>query len=135
MKSYSDLIKLQTYEDRLNYLMCYGLVSNETFGFDRYLNQHLYRSSEWKRLRQQIILRDGGCDLGIKGYEIFEKPIIHHINPITIEDLKSNSSIIFDPENLITVSLFTHNIIHYGKQKDIKKSSFTERTSNDTKLW
>lgn len=134
MKSYKQLITLQTFEERLEYLKCFNNVSDMTFGFDRYLNQKLYRSEEWKQLRQQIILRDNGCDLGILGYEIYEKPIIHHINPITIDDIKNNNPIVFDPDNLITTCLFTHNLIHYGTN-NVNKYELKERTKDDTCLW
>lgn len=132
-RTYSELIRYQTFEDRLHYLMLYGSVGVDTFGFDRYLNQMLYHSTEWRRLRNYILMRDKGCDLGVEGYEIFSKPIIHHINPITVEDVKLHSEKVFDENNLITVSLQTHNLIHYGFETNGPK--IVERQPNDTKLW
>ena len=132
-RTYSELIRYQTFEDRLHYLMLYGSVGVDTFGFDRYLNQMLYHSTEWRRLRNYILMRDKGCDLGVEGYEIFSKPIIHHIDPITVEDVKFHSEKVFDENNLITVSLQTHNLIHYGFETNELK--IVERQPNDTKLW
>lgn len=133
-KRYSELKHLETFEEKFNYLKLAGSIGKETFGFDRYLNQILYRSEEWKQLRQKIILRDNGCDLGVHGYEIFSKPIIHHINPITLEELLANDPKIFDPENLITTTLQTHNAIHYGSYENIKQEP-VERSANDTSPW
>ena len=133
-KRYSELKNFKTFEEKYNYLKLTGSVGQETFGFDRYLNQILYRSEEWKQLRQKIILRDNGCDLGTPGYEIFSKPIIHHLNPITLEELLENSPKIFDPENLITTTLQTHNAIHYGNFNNINKEPVT-RSANDTSPW
>lgn len=106
----------------------------ETFGFSRYLNQKLYNSDEWRRLRNDIILRDNGCDMALKGYDIYDKIFIHHINPITERDVVDRAGIIFDPDNLICVSFDTHQAIHYGMEVH-DKAIVTERHPNDTKLW
>ena len=136
-KSYSELIRYSSFEDRLNYLMLHGSVGFDTFGFDRFLNQAFYKSREWKILKQQIILRDGACDLGVPGYEIPDglHVYIHHINPITAEDVKNHNPILLDPENLITTVFKTHQIIHYGPQNDTRPSLSMDRTLNDTCPW
>lgn len=135
-KSYSELIKLKSFEERLEYLRCTGSVGEITHGGHRVLNQQMYRSPYWKRVRKQIILRDEGCDLAIKDRPILGKIVIHHINPITIEELTNLSPIIFNPENLITVSYDTHEMIHYGKpdELDIAKN-YIPRSENDTCPW
>lgn len=133
-KTYNELLHYSTYEDRLEYLKLFSSVGIDTFGHDRYLNQILYHTPEWKRIRQQIILRDKGCDLGLEGYEIFSKPIIHHINPITVENILQRDPIVFDFNNLITVSHFTHNAIHYGTNERISLAPI-ERKINDTCPW
>lgn len=133
-KRYSELITIPTYEERFKYLQLKGAVGNDTFGYDRYLNQILYNSPEWKRLRNQIIIRDNGRDLGCEGYEIYGRILIHHMNPITVEDIVSRDSIVFDPENLICVSHNTHNAIHYGNENLLIMSP-VERTKNDTCPW
>lgn len=132
-RCYSELITFDTFEDRLKYLRLDGLVGIETFGYDRYLNQMLYKSADWKKIRYEIIVRDNGCDLGIDGYEIFISPLIHHINPITAEDIKNYNPIIFDPENLITTILSTHNAIHYGCK--LPNNNIQNRVPNDTCPW
>lgn len=133
-KTYNELIMLPTFEERFEYLKLSGYVGKETFGYDRYLNQVLYRSYEWKQLRNQIILRDKGCDLAIEGREIFDKILVHHINPITLEDINERRPIIFDPNNLITVSFNTHQAIHYSSA-DILIKDPVERKPGDTNLW
>lgn len=139
-KSYSELMQLLTWEERLNYLFLGdNKVGDITFGGHRYLNQELYNSLEWKRVRRDIIVRDYGCDMGLIDYPIpnRSKIIIHHINPITINDLLNRSSIIFDPENLISVSPKTHRMIHY-EMSEVNKATFNltgDRVENDTKLW
>lgn len=133
-KRYSELITIPTYEERFKYLQLKGAVGNDTFGYDRYLNQILYNSPEWKRLRNQIIIRDNGCDLGCEGYEIYGRILIHHMNPITVEDIVSRDPIVFDPENLICVSHNTHNAIHYGDENLLIMAP-VERTKNDTCPW
>lgn len=133
-KRYSELSTIPTYEERFKYLQLKGAVGNDTFGYDRYLNQILYNSPEWKRLRNQIIIRDNGRDLGCDGYEIYGRILIHHMNPITVEDIVSRDPIVFDPENLICVSHNTHNAIHYGDENLLIMAP-VERTKNDTCPW
>lgn len=134
-RSYNELIRYQTFEDRLNYLLLHGSVGTDTFGFDRYLNQMLYHSVEWRQLRQKIIARDLGCDLGMEGYDIPINPLIHHINPITVEDVVNHNPIVFDPNNLITTTNATHQIIHYGILEDVNRRTLIERSANDTCPW
>ena len=133
-RSYSELIRLRTFEERFQYLSLRGKVGKETFGFDRYLNQMFYRSREWKRLRNQIIVRDNGCDMGVEGFEIHEPIYIHHLNPMTVADVESSDPSILDPDNLISVTLRTHNAIHYGASQLISRRP-VERRPGDTKLW
>lgn len=134
IKTYSEVIALPTFLERFEYLKLGGKVGAETFGFDRYLNQTLYRSSEWKRFRRDMIVRDNGCDLACEDYEIHSKILLHHINPLTADDVINRDSKIFDPENVICVSLNTHNVIHYG-DKDLLLTDFITRTKNDTCPW
>lgn len=134
IKSYSELITLPTFEERFEYLRLNGTVGSETFGHDRYLNQTLYRSPEWKRFRHKIIIRDNGCDLACEGYEIYEKVLIHHINPITIKDILERNSMVFDPENAVCTVLNTHNAIHFGDESLITKAPI-KRSKNDTCPW
>lgn len=134
IRTYSDLIQLPTFEDRFDYLRLDGVVGKDTFGFDRYLNQQFYRSSEWKRIRNQVIVRDNGCDLGIDDYEIHGRILIHHMNPISIEDLQHMSDLLMNPEYLICVSHRTHNAIHYGDESLVVRAPI-ERSQNDTCPW
>lgn len=134
IKSYRELIRLPTFEERFAYLKMGGSVGRETFGFDRYLNQAFYNSREWKRTRRDIIVRDESCDLGIFDREIFGKIVIHHINPITIEDLENGDWCVYDPNNLICTSPETHNAIHYGDESLLSLLP-KERRRGDTKLW
>ena len=134
IRTYSELITIPTFEERFEYLQLKGLVGKDTFGYDRYLNQVLYRSPEWKRLRNQIIIRDGGCDLACDGYDIYDKVLIHHLNPITVEDVLARSRKVFDPDNLVCVSHNTHNAIHYG-DVDLLVTGPIIRTKNDTCPW
>lgn len=134
IKTYSELIALPTFEDRFEYLQLKGIVGQETFGFDRYLNQILYNSKEWKHLRNEIIVRDNGCDLAFEGFEIHGRILIHHINPITIDDVIKRREMVFDPENLICVTHNTHNAIHYG-DKSLLITGPIERRANDTCPW
>lgn len=134
IKKYSELIQIPTFIERYRYLKIGGQVGSETFGYDRYLNQILYRSSEWRRFRRDVILRDNGCDLACDGYEIVGKILIHHINPITVKDIKNRDIKILDPENVIAVSLNTHNAIHYGDES-LLLSELLIRTPNDTCPW
>lgn len=135
MRTYSELIKLNTFDERYNYLKLDGSVGIDTFGFDRYLNQDFYRSILWKNIRNHVIARDMGCDLGIPGLEIRDKIIVHHMNPIELIDLKNDSRYILDPEYLICVSHKTHNAIHYGLNHKDDISLPMERTPNDTCPW
>lgn len=126
---------LPTFEERFEYLRLNGRVGEDTFGFDRYLNQNLYqRNPKWRAARNQVIIRDNGCDLGIEGREIYGKIIVHHMNPITIEDIEKESDFIFDPEYLICVTHNTHNAIHYGDENLLTRGPI-ERTKNDTCPW
>ena len=135
IKTYSELITLPTFEERFCYLKLDGSVGKETFGFKRWLNQEFYHSDKWLRFRDEIIIRDEGCDLGVPGYEIFGSILIHHLNPITYEDLLNQSPCVFDPENVICTKLNTHNAIHYGGQESLACRNFTERARNDTCPW
>ena len=134
IKTYSELITIPTFEERFEYLQLKGSVGKDTFGYDRHLNQVLYRSPEWKRLRNQIIIRDCGCDLACEGYDIHSKVLIHHLNPITVEDVLARSRKVFDPNNLVCVSHNTHNAIHYG-DVDLLATGPIIRTKNDTCPW
>lgn len=134
-RSYSDLIQFSSFEDRFRYLKLRGDIGQSTFGFDRYLNQKFYKSIEWKRIRDFVIVRDQGCDLGCIDKPIFGKILVHHMNPVLIEDLKNDRIDILNPDYLISVSMDTHNAIHYGDEKIFNKYSFRERTRNDTILW
>ena len=134
IKTYSEVIQLPTFLDRYRYLRIGGRVGVETFGYDRYLNQTLYRTPEWKRFRREIILRDNGCDLGCEGYEIVGNILVHHIEPITVEDVLKRDPKIFDPDNAISTSLNTHNAIHYGDESLLITEPL-ERTKNDTCPW
>lgn len=134
IRCYSELIEIPTFEERFRYLQLNGSVGKDTFGFDRYLNQAFYQSREWKRVRDQVILRDNGCDLGVDGYTIYSKVLIHHMNPITAKDIATVSNYLMNPEYLICVSHTTHNAIHYGDENLIPKGPII-RTPNDTCPW
>ena len=132
--TYSEIITLKTYEERFDYLKIGGQVGRETFGYDRYLNQILYNTKQWKKFRREIIIRDNACDLACEGYEINYRILVHHINPITVEDIINRNPMIFDPENAITTTHRTHNAIHYG-DKNLLMLQPMERTPNDTCPW
>lgn len=134
LKSYSQLLRLPTFKERFNYLKLDGLVGTKTFGYDRYLNQALYMSKEWRDFRRDIIVRDGGCDLGVEGFDVKNRLIVHHINPITLEQIEDRDPMIFDPNNVICVSHMTHEAIHYGDESLLPKDPVI-RFSGDTKLW
>jgi hypothetical protein len=133
-KCYSELITLPTFIERYRYLKIGGRVGAETFGHDRYLNQLLYHSDEWLEFRDWIIVRDNGCDLATPGFELYERILVHHIDPITVDDVIKRHPKIFDPENVISTSLNTHNAIHYGDESRLALLPI-ERTPNDTCLW
>lgn len=133
-RSYQELSRLKTFDERFEYLKIGGVVGESTFGFERFMNQMLYNSSKWKRIRNQVIIRDNGCDLGLDGYDIQDKIIVHHMNPMTVDDLKEFSEDVFNPEYLICVSPMTHNAIHYGDRNLLPKP-FVERRPGDTCPW
>lgn len=136
IRTYSELKKLKTFDERFEYLRLNGMVGRETFGFDRYLNQRFYNNNSlWDDTREFVIIRDNGCDLGIPEFDISKEPIyIHHMNPITVEDILNNSEYLLDPEYLICVSRATHNAIHYGRVST-PRQSYIGRTPNDTCPW
>lgn len=134
MKNYRELRRLDTFDERFEYLRLHGEVGQLTFGYERYLNQVLYHSREWKYVKKEIVLRDNARDLGIEGYEIHGQLLIHHINPISIEDIELGSDCIFDPDNLITTVLATHNAIHYGNVALLPRLPVV-RNKRDTCLW
>lgn len=134
IRTYSELMRLPTFEERFRYLKLDGLVGKDTFGFDRYLNQEFYRSKEWKEVRDFVIVRDNGCDLGMDGYEIVGRIYIHHMNPITVNDIVHSSDFLLNPDYLICVSHNTHNAVHYGDE-DLLVTAPVERRKNDTCPW
>ncbi len=134
IKRYSELILLPTFEERYRYLRLDGVVGKETFGFDRYMNQFFYKSPEWKRVRDLIITRDCGCDLGISGREIVGRVVIHHMNPVIPDDIRNRNDMLLDPEYLITTIHNTHLAIHYGDKHQLVQGPI-ERRPNDTCLW
>lgn len=134
IKTYSEMIKFGLFDDRFEYLKLSGGIGRSTFGFDRYINQAFYTSSEWRDIRQYVIVRDGGCDLGVSGYEIHVNILIHHMNPINLDDILHREAWILDPEYLITTTHTTHNNIHFGKPNSFPKVVIN-RTPRDTKLW
>lgn len=135
IRTYSELITLPTFKERFNYLKLDSLVGKETFGYDRHLNQLLYqRNPRWKKARDTVIIRDNGCDLGVEGYEIFGKIIVHHMNPITLDDIINDRDWIYDPEYLICTVHNTHNAIHYGDENLLITAPIV-RTKNDTCPW
>ena len=134
IRTYSELILLPTFEDRFEYLRLDGKVGEDTFGFDRYLNQFFYHSQEWKKIRDYVIIRDNACDLGVEGHDIYSKVLIHHMNPITARDIEKRTDLLLDPEYLICTTHNTHNAIHYGDENLIIKVPIV-RTKNDTCPW
>lgn len=134
MRTYTELIRIPTFEERFNYLKLDGKIAEETFGFDRYINQKFYHSSEWKRIRDQVIVRDCGCDLAFDGYEIYGLIVIHHMNPIMLKDLLNKNLDVLNPEYLVCVTKRTHNAIHYG-DKRLLPSPIVQRSRNDTCPW
>lgn len=134
IRRYSELSQIKTFKERYEYLKLSGAVGQDTFGFDRYLNQIFYASPEWKRIRDEVIIRDNGCDLGVEGFDIRGKILIHHMNPISKEDILERRSSLMDPEYLITTTMRTHNAIHYGDENQLLLMP-KERTANDTCPW
>lgn len=134
IRCYNDLIQLKTFEERFSYLKLHGKVGEDTFGFDRYLNQQLYKSRRWKMARSQVIIRDDGCDLGLDGYQLDNYIVVHHMNPLTLEDLEEERDEIFDPNYLICCSSRTHKAIHFGDENLLSRDPIIRRP-NDTCPW
>ena len=134
IRTYSELIQIPTFEERFEYLRLGGRVGEETFGFDRYLNQLFYKTPEWQRIRNFVITRDGGCDLAMPDREITGKILIHHMNPITVEDILKRSEFLLNPEYLISTIKITHDAIHYGNSELLYKDPIV-RSKNDTCPW
>lgn len=133
-KTYSELIQIPTFEERFEYLKLDGNVGEDTFGFDRWMNQIFYRSPEWKRIRDEVIIRDNGCDLAMPGHEIYGRILIHHMNPISVDDIERRTDLLLNPEYLISTVHRTHNAIHYG-DKNLLPQGPIVRTPNDTCPW
>ena len=134
IRTYIELRRLETFEERYLYLRLAGTLGEATFGFDRWINQRFYKSQEWKLVRNHILIRDNGCDLGVPGFEIHERPLVHHMNPISIDDIKHGEEWLLDPNFLITVSHQTHNAIHYGDENLLPRGPIV-RKAGDTRLW
>lgn len=134
IRTYAELSQRKTFEERFKYLALHGDVGSATFGFDRYMNQMFYMSAEWKHIRQHVIARDLGCDLGVEGYEIHDRVYVHHMNPLTPDDIFEGNESMVDPEFLITTTHRTHNAIHYGDERLLPRP-LIERKPGDTKLW
>lgn len=135
IRTYTEMSKFKTFRERFRYLKLNGQVGSETFGYDRYLNQVFYRSPEWKRIRNFVIVRDNGCDLGVEGYDIHDKIIIHHMNPIMLTDIEERNPDILNPEFLVCVCHDTHNGLHYGDDTLLRQYEFAERRMFDTCPW
>lgn len=134
IRTYTELRQLHTFEERYHYLSLRGVVGQSTFGFDRHMNQKFYTSREWKQIREHVIVRDEGCDLGVEGYEIHSRLLIHHMNPMIVNDIVHGNEDILDPEFLITTTHRTHNAIHYGDERLLPRP-LAVRRPGDTKLW
>jgi hypothetical protein len=134
VRTYGELVRLATFEERFRYLSLDGVVGGITFGSDRWINQAFYRSNQWRRLRNEIIVRDNGCDLAVEGFEIHESVYIHHMNPMSVDDIKHGDSDILNPEFLISTTHRTHNAIHYGDE-NLLPQVYVPRSPGDTKLW
>ena len=134
LKSYRELSRINTFEERFEYLALHAQPGMATFGHSRWMNQAFYTSREWRRVRQEVIARDDGLDLGIPGFEIYDRIVIHHIIPIIPEDFESGNPLILDPHNLITTTHNTHNAIHYGDRALLRLPPVA-RSAGDTKLW
>lgn len=137
IRTYTQLCRYDTVRERFAYLSLAGEVASATFGSNRWLNQEFYRSPQWRRLRHEIIVRDNGCELGLSGFPIPHRgrPTIHHLNPVSVDDIMNNSRSLWDPENLITCSHDTHNAIHYGDESQLPTQAFVERTEDDHIEW
>lgn len=134
-RSYSELIRYSSFEDRFNYLRNASRVGDITFGYERYLNQSFYRSDEWRKARDKVIIRDDGCEMGLPGFQITGRLIVHHINPLSLEEVETLSEALTDPDNLVCVSFDLHNAIHYGDEKFLLSSLPAERFPGDTSPW
>ena len=134
IRTYSELCKLQTFEERYEYLRIGGVVGEDTFGSERYINQILYKMPEWRKVRRDVIIRDKGFDLGVQDYDIVGKVMVHHMNPITVDDIINRLDYVLNPEYLISSSFMTHQAIHYGS-KDLLPEAPIERFKNDTCPW
>ena len=134
IRRYSELAQFKTFKERYDYLKLSGAVGVDTFGFDRYLNQIFYNSPEWKKIRDLVIIRDNGCDLGVEGFDIHGKIYIHHMNPISKEDVLERNDILLNPDYLVTTTMQTHNAIHYGDENQLLLMP-QERTAHDTCPW
>lgn len=134
LKTYNDMLKFTSFEDRFKYLRLNGQVGSDTFGYDRYLNQAFYHSPKWRSVRNKVIIRDCGCDLACEGYEIFDRIYIHHINPISLDDMRIDSSVMYDLNNLVCVSFDTHQAIHYS-DITLLPEQYVPRFKNDTIPW
>lgn len=134
IRSYNELRRIDTFEERFRYLSLNGSVGSSTFGYDRWLNQRFYTSREWRQLRDHVIARDNGCDLGIDGYEIHDKILVHHMNPMIVDDLLAGEESIMDPNFLVVTSHRSHNAIHYGDESLLPRK-YTPRERGDTRLW
>jgi hypothetical protein len=134
VRSYREFARISSFKERFEYLALHGSVGHPTFAFERWLNQRFYTSAEWKRVRDEVIVRDNGCDLGIPGYEINERILIHHMNPMTVDDIVQHDERILNPDFLICTTHVTHNAIHYGTRGLVPRQMIV-RTPGDTKLW
>lgn len=134
IRTYSELVGFETFDERFRYLALHGRVGDPTFGWDRWVNQQFYTSTQWRRIRQHVIARDLGCDLAMEGHEIYDKVYIHHMNPMSVQDITHGEESILDPEFLITTTHRTHNAIHYGDERQLPRP-LVERRPGDTKLW
>ena len=134
IRTYSELVTMHSFEDRFRYLKLSGSVGYDTFGFDRYLNQSFYKSREWRKIKDEVIVRDNGCDLGVEGFDIYGRIYIHHMNPITVDDIIQQTELLLNPEYLICTSFNTHQAIHYGDETNLTMLP-KERSKNDTCPW
>jgi hypothetical protein len=134
IRTYSELVTMHSFEERFRYLKLSGSVGYDTFGFDRYLNQSFYKSREWRKIKDEVIVRDNGCDLGVEGFDIYGRIYIHHMNPITVDDIIQQTELLLNPEYLICTSFNTHQAIHYGDETNLTLLP-KERSKNDTCPW